>query len=448
MAEPIVTQSNRGGAGSGVAIPFWMQGMDPNSRIYKEFYNFIQNLPSGVDVNDINQVRNAYSQANPDVDVQDLFDEKPVSYHNRPSSQYEDWMVGALNPYLMPFFGQQPQYNIPKEVYDLVAQYDQSAADMLRTARETQTGALADITQGSERALGTLTEAQEEGLGYARGEMRRVEDITKRGGKQALDELYAARKESLATLGEGGDTALDLMKLQAFGGLPGEALTREQMEASTQGMLSDIRERAGGSSSALGAIAGGYGSQMGMQRDLGVQRAQYQAEGIGNLAQGQLDVSKRYAEAQYGAGYDIAAAKRTAANDLSAAISDSSKYYTDLQRGYAGDIAGTQYQTGVDLGQMRYQTGAGIGDAQYRGAEMRGRGLDTLIGQRGQEWLYNTYQPYAYQRDFITNMMQQVDPSAQEYDWGSGQVSQGWVEEMAARTGLSTAEIMRIYQGG
>ena len=54
-------------------IPSWLQNMDPNSAAYKEFYAFIQNLPLGVDINDLDQVRNAYSQKNPDVDVQDLF---------------------------------------------------------------------------------------------------------------------------------------------------------------------------------------------------------------------------------------------------------------------------------------------------------------------------------------------------------------------------------------
>ena len=425
-------------------IPSWLQNMDPNSAAYKEFYAFIQNLPPGVDINDLDQVRNAYSQKNPDVDVQDLFRTPPPIN----KIEYEDWMVGKDNPYLLPFFGQQPQYDIPQEVFDLIADYDTAATDILQTARETQTGALADIQQGSERALGTLTEARDEGLGYARGEMKRIEDITRRGGRAALDELYASRKESLATLEKGGDTALDLMKLQAFGGLPGEALTREQMESSTQGMLSDIRERAGGSSSALGAIAGGYGQQMGLERDIGIQRAQYQAEGIGALAEGQLDVSKRYAEAQYGAGYDIAAMKRQSANDLAAAISDTSKYYTDLQRGYAGDIAGKEYQTGVDLGQMRYQTGANIGQAQYMGAELRGAGMGTLIGQREQEWLYNRYMPFKNQADFISNQIERADPSGMFYDYSTGQISQAWVEEMAARMGISEADVRQQFGGG
>lgn len=424
----------------GPGIPAWLQNMDPNSIIYKEFSKFIQNLPPGVDANDFNQVRSAYSQANPNIDVQDLMG-KPTPT----TSQYEDWMVGAQNPYLLPFFGQQPQYDIPQEVYDLIARYDQSAADILRTAQETQTGALADIKRGGEQALGTLTDAQVEALGYAKGEMRRIRDITKRGGRQALDELYAARKESLATLGRGGETALDLMKLQAFGGLPGEALTREQMEASTQGMISDIRERAGGSSADLGAIREGYGQQMGLERDIGVQRAQYQAQGISNLAQGELDVSGRYAQAQYGAGYDIAAMKRQSALDLSGAIADTTKYYTDLQAGYARDIAGTQYQQGVDLGQMRYQTGANIGQAQYLGAELRGAGLGTLIGQKEQQWLMNMYQPYAYQRDFLTNQMQRLDPFNAMYEYGTGQISQAWIEQMAARQGMSAAEVREMY---
>ncbi len=466
------------------AIPSWMQGMDPNSAEFVKLFDFLQTLPPGVDTSDMSTVLNQYNMiSGENITINDVnINKEPIETTREGRTQdrdgtrttpggeddrrlqpgeepvpradygdpfqYEDWMVGAMNPYLLPLFGQQPQYEIPQSVYDLIAEYDQSAADILRTAQETQTGALADIRTGSEQALGTLRGARDESLGYAKGEIGRIRDITKRGGKAALDELYASRKESLATLEKGGDTALDLMKLQAFGGLPGEALTREAMEASTQGMLSDIRERAGGSSSALGAIAGGYGQQMGLQRDLGAQRAQYQAQGISNLAQGQLDVSGRYAEAQYGAGQDIAEMKRTAANDLSAAIADTTKYYTDLQSGYARDIAGTELQTGVNMGEMRLQTGANIGQAQYLGAELKGAGLSTLIGQEQQEWMFNMYQPYQNQLNYFIEERGRIDPSSYMYDYNTGQISQSWAEKTAAQMGISTAEVMRRYGGG
>jgi uncharacterized coiled-coil protein SlyX len=350
-----------------------------------------------------------------------------------------DYVNRANTGTLFGIFKETPLYKIPDEAFQKMEMFQETALAGLRGAIETRQTAMETMQRGVDESLDTLGKAREEALGFARKDIDRIRDIGERAKKASLDQAYAARRETLAELQRGGDRALNIQRLQAFGGLPGERMTREQMNANFAATQQAIKERAGGGSAALGAIAEGYGQQQDFERQLAVDRAQYQAQGMAALAEGEFAQSGRMASAIRQGRMDIAGIEQVSARDMSQAYLDTSKYYTGMMGDYAGQISGTQLAGGQLMSGLDVRTSQAITDAAYRGADVMASGFNTLTEQREKQFLINQYEPYMSQRTFLMNELQRLDPFGIEAQYYGDLMGQGQSQYLAGVAGQNQA---------
>lgn len=332
-------------------------------------------------------------------------------------------------------FGESPQYEIPQAVFDQLNLYRETAITGIKSAQAVRESTMGGLREGVEGSINEVRGARDEALGIAREDIDRIRDIQGRSRDAALDQAYAGRREMLAELQRGGDRALDIQRLQAFGGLPGERMTREQMQSNFAATQQAIKERAGGGSAALGAIAQGYTGQVAGERQLAVDRAQYQAQGMSNLAQGEFQQSGRMADAMRQSRLDIADTEMATANNMSDAYLATSEYYTGQVGGYARDIANAQFRGAQAVSSMDYATGQNVVDQMYRGAGMIGEGLQNVAGQQQQQFAINQYEPYGAQRQFLLNELQRLDPWGSEMQMYGDLMGQGYSQYMQGVSG-------------
>jgi hypothetical protein len=332
-------------------------------------------------------------------------------------------------------FGESPQYQIPQEVFDQLRLATTTAQAGMQGAEQIRQSTMDTLRSGVEKATETVTGARDEALGLAREDVNRIRDIQQRSRDATLNQAYAGRKEMLAELQRGGDRALDIQRLQAFGGLPGERMTQEQLQANFAATQRAIKERAGGGSGALGAIAQGYGQQVQGQRQLAVDRAQYQAQGMANLAGGEFQQSQRMADAMRQSRLDIAGAEMATAQNMSDAYLATSEYLTNMIGGYARDIADAQFAGANALSSMDYATGQNVINMGYKGASLVGQGLQNVAQQRQQQFAINQYEPYQAQRQFLLNELQRLDPWAVETQMYGDLLGQGYSQYMQGVSG-------------
>lgn len=404
-------------------------GVDLNSMTKEQLSEYIKNHPDlfeGMSTEDFGAwMFDNWTQYQEGVDKDRGTD---VDYVNRANA-------GSL----FGVFKESPLYKIPDEVFQKMEMFQETALAGLRGAIETKGTSMGILQGGIDESLGTLRGARDESLGMAKEDIGRIRDIGERSRKSSLDQAYASRKETLAELQRGGDRALDIQRLQAFGGLPGERMTREQMSANFAATQQAVKERAGGGSGALGAIAQGYGQQQGLERQLAVDRAQYQAQGMANLAQGEFGQSGRMAGAMRQSRMDIAGIEQASARDLSQSYLDTSKFYTGLQGDYAGQISNAQFAGAGAMASMDIQTSRDITDAAYKGTNLMGQGLDTLTGERGKQFVTNQYEPYTSQRQFMINELSRLDPFGVQAQYFGDMLGMGQSEYLQGVQGQNQA---------
>jgi hypothetical protein len=339
--------------------------------------------------------------------------------------KYQETNERANQNTLLGIFGESPMYQIPDEVFQKLDLYGKTAQASIRDAIDTRASSMGMLREGLGKAIGTLDEARAEALGMARGDIDRIRDIQTRSREEALSQAYAARKETLAELQRGGERALDIQRLQAFGGMPGERMTREQMNANFAATQQAIKERAGGGAAALGAISEAYGGQQMTERQLAVDRAQYQAEGMAALAGGEFAQSGRMAEAMRQGRMDIADIGVTTARDLSDAYLSTSKYYTGMVGDYAGQISDAYFRGGQAQAELDVTTSRDVRAAGLTGAEMVGGALTELGGERAKQFAINQYEPYVRQREFLINELSRLDPFGTETQFYGDMIGMG-----------------------
>jgi len=342
-------------------------------------------------------------------------------------------------PNLFGIFAESPQYQIPDEVFQKMELFQNTALSGVKNALQTRGSSMATLQEGIDKSLGTLETARDESLETARGDIDRIRDIGKRSRERQLDQAYASRKETLAELQRGGDKALDIQRLQAFGGMPGERMTREQMNADFAATQQSIKERAGGGSGALGAIAQGYGMKQGAERQLAIDRAEYQGKGMANLAAGEFAQSGRMADAMSQSRRDIIGIEQTSARDMSQSYLDTSRYYTGLQGEYAGQISKGQAWGGEAMAALDLKTSQGITDAAFAGANLMGGGFDTIAGERRQQFAINQYEPYMAQREFLNSELKRLDPFGVQAQYYGDLMGQGQSQYLAGVAGQNNA---------
>jgi len=364
---------------------------------------------------------------------EDLDDAIGRVFDNSPSQLFHP--RGSATDDTMSFLKQSPEYVIPQEIYDILDKYNAASEEMISSADKDRKQSLLDIQNASAQGISTLESTRDQALGYAGDEISRMRDIQARTRKSSLDEAYGARRDSLQSLEEGGDRALDIMKLQAFGGLPGEGLTRQNMEADSAAMRSDIRERAGGSSAGLGAIASGYAQQQRGTRQLGIDRANYQASGMQTLAQGELTQSGRMAQTQLQSGMQIAGLQRGLGQDEVNAGLASSQHYANMIGRYGEDIASAQFDSGRNMAATRLQGGQQYSNALQQGTAMQGSAMGTLANFKDQAYKYNELDPYIREREFKINELRRLDTHESEMDYWGSVAGVGYSQENAGRQG-------------
>jgi len=150
------------------------------------------------------------------------------------------------------------------------------------------------------------------------------------------------------------------------------------------------------------------------ERQLGVDRAQYQAEGMSRLAQGEFAQSGRMADAMRQSRLDIADVEMATAQNMSDAYMATSQYYTGMVGDYARDIADAQFGGAQALSNLDVTTGRDLTSTAMAGAQLVGRGLEGMTAQREKQFATNQYEPYVRQREFMINELRRLDPWAVE----------------------------------
>ena len=336
-------------------------------------------------------------------------------------------------------FAESPWYDVPEEYFKSAELGLETGAAMIEEAGRTRARTMTDLMGDIARSEGTLTEARDRALGFAEGDISKVRDIADRTRALALDEAYKTRARTLAELEAGGEKALDLMKLQAFGGLPGERMYQEQVAANTAAMARDIRERGGGLGASLGALTEGYTQGQAGYRDILSQRAQYQAAGMGQLAEGEYNVSGRMAEAIRGTGMDYIDTLMATGRDVEDAYLATSEYYTGLVGDYGKTLADLQFRGGVSKAEVETLTSRNLMEAMERGGGMGIDAYKTLGQQRDKAWAINYYEPYMAQRDFLINELYRLDPFGTTTQYFGDLIGQGYSQYMAGASGQANA---------
>ena len=266
---------------------------------------------------------------------------------------------------IMNIFMQQPAYEIPQEVFDI----------------------LNLSTQTAETLANLYSQQREDVLGRLDTEGVRALDIL---GKSKTDQLREARLMENKMMGayeEGGQASLDILSQRAYGGMPGETQYLESLEAGTASAVENLIQRGGGSGGALGAMADVYTGQQENQRMLAARGAELQYGAMGELAG---------AEERYGAGragiYESGGKTRIGIR------SDMDKTMALTRTNLAGQYAENYQST----------TGA-LGGAIDRGSQIISEALGGIADKRETEWELNAYRPYIDQRNFIIDEYRRAD---------------------------------------
>lgn len=354
-----------------------------------------------------------------------------------PSANEDAARQNAQN--LFGIFSESPLYNIPDEVYQKLDLYSQTALAGVKGAAAARESAMQTMRDSFQASMGTLDTARRDTLNMATQDITRIRDIQERSRANALDQSYAARAEQLATLQKGSDRALDIARLQAFGGLPGERTTREQMASNFAATLQTLRERAGGGSGGSGAVAQAYGGQLAQNRQLAVDRAQYQAQGMSQLAGLEYETSGRMAEAMRQSRMDIAGVEMSTAKDLSNAYMSTSEYYTGLVGDYAKSIADTQFAGGGALANLDVTTAANLRETGFKGAELIGGAYEGVAQQKQQQYALNEFQPYAAQQQFLLGELGRLDPFGVQSQYYGDLIGMGQSQYLSGVEGKASA---------
>jgi hypothetical protein len=240
----------------------------------------------------------------------------------------------------------------------MLGAYERGYRESMGTLDRSRAEQLGQVDVTGEQMLGALGE----GYGEAMGTMK---------GSRAQQLAEAGRTER-AMLGEytrEGEAALDILSQKAYGGLPGEQQYLENLQAGTAAAVANLTRRGGGGGGALGAMADVYTGQEGQMRNLAAMRAQYQAQGMGELAG---------ARQQYGAG--LAGIRGQAGAARLGVMSDMDKQIAAAQERYGVGRADVYGQ----LGEARLGVMSDIDRQIAAGQAEYGRGQADIYGQMGQ----------------------------------------------------------------
>lgn len=223
--------------------------------------------------------------------------------------------------------------------------------------------------------------------------------------------------------------------------LPGQRIIEQNLGATTSQALNRVREFGGGSNAALGAITDIYGSQMGAQRDIGLQAAQFQNQNQQNYMQavgaagqqygniyGQLgnaavnsgairSQAEQAASGMYGgamerqlsntqgaiqqAGQMRVLGQQGLTEAQSGAAQNMANYYNNLAPQTANMLSSLQQQRmGAEMTQANLSRQA-ILDA----ANIMGQGLQTGAQYQDQAWQQNNLAPYQNQMNYYNSMV-------------------------------------------
>ena len=300
---------------------------------------------------------------------------------------------GNLYDMLMQFFMQQPAYQIPQEVFDIMSLSTQTAETLARL----YSGQREDV-------LGRL---DVEGL--------RAIDIL---GQSKVDQLREARsmgKQMMGAYEEGMGKSLDILSQQAYGGLPGEQQYLENLQAGTASTVNALLQRGGGTGATLGAIADVYTGQQGEMRNLAAQRAQYQAQGMTNLAGGYQ---------QYGQGK--ASIYETLGQTRIGIRTNMDQVLANTRIGLANQYANAYQST----------TGA-LGSAIDRGTQLMTNALGGIADKRDLAFNVNYLEPYQYTRQFLVNELSRNDYSREYINMLGQGIAQTYGMQMQGVAGQS-----------
>jgi len=266
----------------------------------------------------------------------------------------------------MEIFAQQPAYEIPQEVFDIMSLSTQTAETLANLYSQQRTDVLGRLDTEGARALDIL-------------------------GKSKEDQLREARLMQNRMMGayeEGGQASLDILSQRAYGGMPGETQYLESLEAGTASAVENLLQRGGGGGAALGAMADIYTGQQEQQRLLTARGEELQYGAMGELAGAQERYGAGRAEI-YGQGGRTRIGIR----------SDMDKTMALTRTGLAETYA-KHYES----------TTAALGRGIETGSQMIRDALGGIADKRELQWELNAYRPYLDQRNYIIDEMRRSDP--------------------------------------
>jgi len=357
-------------------------------------------------------------------------------------------------------FGEYPEYRMPQEIYDIMNEYNRAAQGIQGVISDTREG-ISGYWQGARRDMldtrGRLRLAQEEarsGFGRAQTELSGVrEDVLGRiesGYEDIYKDTKAGYGEALQSFTGRSEDALDLMRLRAFGDQPEYTMAAEQQAAQYASAERGVLERAGGGSSALGALSDFYAQQSAGAQGLAMQQAAQQRQDVGQLAQ-----------MQYGVGAQEAALRRDMVQGLAGVRSQGVGAYTGAAASLGGQMADLYSQQGQYMGNLGTQQAQYMGDYSMRlaqgqtqsdialgqlgvsgygqAAQMRALGLAGVAQGKDLEFERNQLAPYQAQTNWLLNEAARLDPTATQVDYWGDQIGMNYVQYMQGIAGINQA---------
>lgn len=362
------------------------------------------------------------------------FDFRPISEVDE-----QDLKDEAAQNNLFGVFAQGPQYKIPDEVRRMVDIYRQQGLNMVDAIQAANKAAMGTLTTAQERDLADLQASRESVLGGLAEDREAMLGVQERYGRIARGQARIGGAGMLRELEAGRERTRDIYAQGAYGRAPGMDMYRQQSEQDLAAAVRGIQETAGGGAAGLGALTDVYTRQQQTTRGLQAEREGYRRDALMRLGAYESQAAGQMAQARRMASQDVISAERDYTAGLQDVYSRTGQMRAQYERATALDLANARSGYASSIAETQMRGGETLAGAYRQRAELEGAGLKEMGAARERQFLYNQYEPYVAQRDFMLSEFQRSDPFGYAMQFYGDLAGLGWSESMLGMQGRNQA---------